>query len=67
MIPKNAKALIDEIMAIGYAPRGKEAKFFESVKAYIESDRMLTAPMAQWLQDIYAKAAGGGRQQRQYF
>ena len=67
MIPKHAKDLIDELYRLGYTPRGKEAKFMESVKSYIQSDRRLTQPMTDWLVGIYRKATGGGDWERRQY
>lgn len=63
MIPKQASDLLEYINRLGYQPKGKEVKFLKDVKSYIERDMLLTPPMAKWLQDIYAVAAGGGQYQ----
>lgn len=60
MIPKHAQEVINEINNLQYNPKGKDKDLIESVKRCIEINKVLSKKQAKWLNDIYAKATGGG-------
>ena len=67
MIPKHANEYLEWIGRLGYKPKGKEIKFLKDIRSYIDRDTKLTDPMANWLNDIYTKASGGGQKQNRHY
>jgi len=67
MNPKDTLALLDAVQDLKFQATPKEEDFLQSVRYVTENDIEITNSQATWLQDIYAKASGGGEfQQRHY-
>lgn len=61
MIPKHAQDLLTAIAELKYKPKKYEKDFLEGMKRSVAKDRRLTQSQADWLNDIYRRAASDNR------